>query len=311
MAVYKRGEYFWTNFRINGQRIRVSTRETTKRKAQELERKMRIELKDQQKPRNKTYGEAVLKWIDTEAPDSMRSHIRNTLPYLQDVELHNVPAESANMVKDFRKRELSVQTINRRLACVKRVLNLAYKQWDWLDHPIAQKIPKYSEAGTEREIYLTEAEFKDLINAVESPVARAVIMIAAYTGLRRSEILNLRPNQYVNNHFVLDTKTKSGKRRSVPVIQELDDLIQLPFEITHHELRKAFESARETVKMPHVRLHDLRHTFASWLISNPDIPMKVVQELLGHSSLAVTSKYSHLRGSHLTLIQGALGGKSK
>ena len=52
---------------------------------------------------------------------------------------------------------------------------------------------------------------------------------------------------------------------------------------------------KEPADMSHVRIHDLRHTFASWLASNPEIPMTVVRDLLGHSSLATTNKYSHLR----------------
>lgn len=45
----------------------------------------------------------------------------------------------------------------------------------------------------------------------------------------------------------------------------------------------------------HVRLHNLRHTFASWIASNPGIPLTKLRDLLGHSSLAASSKYAHLR----------------
>ncbi len=59
--------------------------------------------------------------------------------------------------------------------------------------------------------------------------------------------------------------------------------------------------------MPTLRLHDLRHTFASCLVTDPSIPITLVCDLLGHSSLAVTSKYSHLRDNGaLELIEGAL-----
>ena len=45
--------------------------------------------------------------------------------------------------------------------------------------------------------------------------------------------------------------------------------------------------------LPHVHLHDLRHTFASWMVRG-DVPLAALRDLLGHSSLAVTSKYTHL-----------------
>jgi len=311
MSIYPRGKkgIYWCEFQHNGQRIRCSTRTTSKRKAQEFERRLRIELQDGGRHKKHTYGEAVVRWLDTEAPKSMYSHIRNTLPYLQDVQLHDVPGKCSEMISAFKNRDLDEQTINRRLSCVKRVLNLAYKEWDWIDRPLAEKIPKLSEKGKERDVFLTQGEFMGLVNAIKCPIARRVSTVAVYTGLRRGELLSLRPDQYRANHVLLDTKTKSGKRRTVPVIAEIEPLMILPFELSEWELRKEFEAARTTVKMEHVRFNDLRHTFASWMIADPDIPLGVLRDLMGHSSLAVTSRYSHLRGSHLTLVEGALGKK--
>ena len=56
------------------------------------------------------------------------------------------------------KEGYSPLTINRRLAVIKRVLNLAYKEWEWLDVPLADKIKKCSEKDTSRQYYLTEDE---------------------------------------------------------------------------------------------------------------------------------------------------------
>jgi len=64
-------------------------------------------------------------------------------------------------------------------------------------------------------------------------------------------------------------------------------------------IRWDFNKARESFDMPTLRLHDLRHTFASWPFENPNIPITAVRDLLGHSNLSVTNKYSHLRSDAL------------
>jgi site-specific recombinase XerD len=76
---------------------------------------------------------------------------------------------------------------------------------------------------------------------------------------------------------VLDAKTKDRKPRAVPLPPA---------------------AAREAAGLPHVRFHDVRHTYASWLVQQGQ-PLAAVRDLLGHSSLAVTSRYSHLAPEHL------------
>lgn len=203
-------------------------------------------------------------------------------------------------------RKLSPQTINRRLAVVRRILNIAYREWEWITEPIGQKIKLLSERGMAREFFLTKAEVEALLSEITDEEAYKVIYLSAYTGLRRGEILKLRKNQWKTPYITLDNKTKSGRPRTVPVIEELQPLVTLPFNLTEHQLRVAFEKARTAIGKPHIRFHDLRHTFASWLAENPDIPFTVIRDLLGHSNLTVTSKYTHLRGTTYKMINAAL-----
>jgi len=315
MSVYKRGNIWWVKFSTNGQHFRQSSRSTKKREAEQYEKALRAEVARRLhrgrtgKPIDVTYADALLMWIETGAPKSMYSHIRNTRPYLDNVPLPQVPAAAAQMSRDFFIKGLSVQTINRRLACVRRVLNLCFKEWNMLDFPLAQKVKLHSEKGLSREIYLSKQEVTDLVSAVDDEEARKVILIAANTGLRRSEVMGLTDKNWQPPNIVLTTKTKSGKARTVPLISELHPLMTLPFQLTMWELRKAFEQARKSIQRPDIRFHDLRHTFASWLIKDPDIPLTLVRDLLGHSSLVVTDKYSHLRGGNIDMLEKALGTK--
>ena len=55
-------------------------------------------------------------------------------------------------------------------------------------------------------------------------------------------------------------------------------------------------------------MHDLRHTFASWMLQNPEIALTTVRDLMGHSCLAVTSKYAHMRTDTFEAVNRTLGG---
>lgn len=315
MAVYKRGKIWWFKFQAQGEEIRQSARTTSKREAQEAERseRRRIALDLHRgrtgKPTQYTYSEALGRWIEEGAPKSMESHARNTGPYLDDVPLHLVVPAAHSMKGAMLKKKLSPQTINRRLAVVRRILNVAYREWDWIQEPLGQKIKLLSEKGMAREFYLSREEADQLIAAVGSVEARKVIALAAYTGLRRGELLSLNAGNWQSPYIVLDSKTKGKRPRSVPVIEELHALVTPPFRVTPQQLREEFEGAREKMGRPDIRMHDLRHTYASWLAKDPRIPLTMLRDLLGHSSTTVTSKYSHLRSDTIGPVRDVLGRK--
>jgi site-specific recombinase XerD len=77
-------------------------------------------------------------------------------------------------------------------------------------------------------------------------------------------------------------------------------------------VRKAYENAVATAKLDDVNFHTLRHTFASWAIMR-GVSLKELQELLGHSSLAMTMRYAHLAPERLrsavTRLEGLTGSK--
>jgi integrase len=65
-----------------------------------------------------------------------------------------------------------------------------------------------------------------------------------------------------------------------------------------NSVRAAFESACERAKLIDFHFHDLRHTFASWLVMRGR-PLKEVQELLGHQTITMTMRYAHLSSDRL------------
>lgn len=315
--LYKRGTIWWVKFKSQGRVIARSTGATNKKTAADVEKALRqsiaheLHIQRTGQHAHRTYQEALLRWIEEGAPKSMYSHARNTRPFLDPIKLNLVVPAAHEMKRAMLREGLSVQTVNRRLAVVRRVLNVAYREWDWLPEPLGQKIQLLSEKGMAREFYLSMQEVDQLVSAVPHKVAARVIELAAYTGLRKSELLSLTPENWHEPYLILPSKTKSKKPRSVPVIQDKHHLIQLPFRITAWEFRTAFECAREVIERPDIRFHDLRHTYASWLAQDPNIPLTAIRDLLGHSSLSVTSKYTHLRGEHAELVTEAISKQKK
>jgi integrase len=310
---YLRGKTWWVKFGAGGKTVRRSAGTASRKEAREFERALRSKIAQDLragrsgKPVARTFQDGLLRWINEGAPKSMWSHARNVRPYLDRVPIESVVPAAHAMKADMRKQGLSVMTINRRLAVVRRVLNVAYREWDWLREPLGEKIQLFSEKGMAREIYLSRAEVDTLLDAVENETAKRVILLAAYTGLRRGELLSLQPSNWQSPYIVLTSKTKGKKARTVPVIEEAQELVKpLPFGIHEEVLRSEFERAREAIGRPDIRLHDLRHSFASWLAQDSDMPLTTIRDLLGHSSLSVTSKYTHLRGDTLAAVSGAL-----
>jgi integrase len=128
---------------------------------------------------------------------------------------------------------------------------------------------------------------------------RTAILIAAYTGLRASELLIAVPS--ANRKSVAVPVSKTGKPRTVPVAEPIRRLVgRLPLATTYSELNWAWRQARAKAGLPHVRFHDLRHTAASWLV-NAGVDLYAVGTILGHTAPATTARYSHL--AHGTLAK--------
>jgi integrase len=160
---------------------------------------------------------------------------------------------------------------------------------------------------------------------VLGPVLRVIILAAALTGLRQSELLGLRwrdvdwaaqrirvRNTFVRGEHSTDGKSDSSTRRSVPMAGRLarelelwsrhtiyngdDQLVfahpQTGSPLDSSKLSKRFKAACGEAKVRPVRFHDLRHTFATQLAAS-GTPIRTIQEFLGHADSKTTQIYAH------------------
>lgn len=251
--------------------------------------------------------EAINQWLASGATTlrSYKSDLRYRIEVLRGYTgghaLDDLPDVAERIKAAGQKSGLSAAGINRYLAILRRVGNLA-ERWGWTDRPLGRRVELL--AGEQaRHVYLTPAEVGRLADAARLESVRDIIIFAALTGLRRSEILRLRPDQVRGGAVVLDARTKSGKPRIVPLPPEAVEIAarRVPWRLGVPLLVKVFNEARTAAQMPHVRFHDLRHTYASWLAAD-GASMAAIRDLLGHSSLSVTSRYAHLARPDLEAV---------
>lgn len=280
---------------------RISRTFKNRRDALEFERRYRSRVEDSRVGRTPAYSleEALERWLKGEAA-GLKSYghlvkqLRTVYPFVKGRALTEVVEVAEELKADARKRESSPSTINRKLATLRRVARLAHRQWGWLTEALGDRI-NLVPGEKQRHVYLDPPAVQKLLRACRGRV-RDAVLLAVLTGLRRAEILRLTTADRRNGALVLG-ETKNGRPRIVPLPKEAA-AIRLPIGLSEGMLRKGFEEARAKAGLPGVRFHDLRHTYASWLVQAGS-GLTVVRDLLGHSSLAVTSRYSHLSDRHL------------
>src|SRR3989475_5996625 len=213
------------------------------------------------------------------------------------------------------KRRLSAAAINRPLALLRQVLRLGRK---------LEALAKVPEMELEKEPqgrlrWLTPEEAGQLLDACRksrNPALADLVEFAMFTGCRRGEALGLTWDRVDRARGVIRLETtKSGHRREVPLSANADAVLARRWTggakgyvfgtRNWNAFRSAWEVAVEAAKLDDFRFHDLRHTFASWLVQRGR-SLKEVQELLGHRSMAMTMRYAHLAPDHLRAAAAVL-----
>lgn len=213
-------------------------------------------------------------------------------------------------------------TVNRILANLKTVLSKAV-EWEigGLDKNVAKQV-KALRDPPHLDRFLSQEEAERLLHAVRkshSPMLPFIISFLLSTGARRREALDARW-QYIDldNGLWTIPVTKSGKPRHVPLsTQAVAVLIEakaaaarlmrapsswvFPNPTTAKPYTTIFQPwdiCRRSVGLADVRIHDLRHSFASALV-NRGMTLYDVKEILGHSNIATTQRYAHLSPERL------------
>lgn len=312
MPIRKRGTAWEVVVSHGGKKYRRSSRWWNRAAARQVERRLIDDLSraDAGIPPQRTFNQAVERWIKEELPtkkgqNKHRSMLLLIAPFMEGRPLTDGPDIAAQMRADYRAQDLSASTINGRMAVIRRLLSLSYRRWGWLEQPLHQRIRMLS-LHNERHIYLTPPEVEALADAC--PHGHDAILLAAYTGIRRGQLLRLTAANRIGDCIHLGTEGKTGRPQLIPLHERIQN-IRLPLSVTDAALRREWDAARAQLNLQHVHFHDLRHTFASWLLqAGADIIY--LREFLGHSTLAVTQRYAHLQTTHLRAALNRVGSQN-
>ena len=207
------------------------------------------------------------------------------------------------------QRERSVADVNRTLSVLRHLLSKAV-EWDMLEHSPFRKVKGlFYKENNKRLRFLTKEESERLLQNCKDYL-HPIVITALNTGMRKGEILSLKWAQ-IRNGFIYLTTTKTNEPRQIPINKTLQALFQsLPRHIKSDfvfcdrngkpfgDIKKSFNAALKKAGIVDFHFHDLRHTFASWMVMR-GASLKAVAEILGHSDIATTQRYAHLSEGYI------------
>lgn len=230
-------------------------------------------------------------------------HLSAALPYYEGRRLDEL-ADVAQAMQEQERGNWAPATIKQRIALVRAACRLMWKE-KRLDIPDPASHIILPEVRNERQEYVTRAELLRMCRAISNRRARALLLIAFYSGMRRGEMWRA---EVKGDQFVL-TDTKNGDPRHIPVVPRVARLASkhLPPSISYRSLMVWLKKGAEKIGKPQLTLHDLRHSTASGMIQ-AGVSLYTVGKVLGHKSAASTARYSHLATDEL---RDALGQVAK
>ena len=247
---------------------------------------------------------------------TLRVHL---LPVLENREMDTIKRSDIFALQQQWIREAKAPgTINKYLVLLRYVFNLAIR-WEVPGVTVnPTKEVALLQVDNKRQRFLTSDEAQSLINAVrnsENIVLEPIVSMLLITGARKREVLDARW-EYIDwqRRLWKIPITKAGKARYVPLCAAALELLESRKQPSGHSgyifpnpktdepfssVYYSWDTARKQAGLDDLRMHDLRHSFASFLI-NGGRSLYEVQQLLGHSNSSMTQRYAHL--AHETLL---------
>ncbi|WP_342404966.1 tyrosine-type recombinase/integrase [Brevibacillus sp. FSL K6-2834] len=237
----------------------------------------------------------------------------NCPPYLEDIQLADLEAYLSWLKEE---KGYAPASRSRNLYTLRSFYNYCYKK-ELVVRNIALSLENIKLPHKERQ-YLSEEEVNELVQAIDHDLIRLVVKFLYFTGLRISECLNLTVDDVdLERQMVHVRGGKGNKDRVVPLSEKIVPPLRAYLEKKRPQGTDRFFATEKTGKLSAVYVnsvladattklgwkktvtaHILRHSFASQLVKK-DVNIVNISKLLGHSSIKVTSVYTHANTNQL------------
>ena len=215
-------------------------------------------------------------------------------------------------------------SVNRVIILLRYIFNLSIR-WETpgiIKNPTAD-IPLLEE-NNKKERFLTADEAKALVEKLkesDNKMLQYIIPMLILTGARKNEVLKAKWEDFNFDQRVWRIPiSKSGKARYVPISEGVQYLLEAvprytdcdyvfpnpKTKLPYISIFCSWNTARKLVNLGEVRIHDLRHSFASFLVNNGR-SLYEVQRILGHTQIKTTQRYAHLSQESLLSAANEIG----
>ena len=321
MAVFKKGKYWYIDYYYRGRRKRRKVA-PSKKVAGDVLKDVQVKIAkgeylgiyEEKKVLFEDFAREYLEYVKANKSSGMAGNEEgylktNLTPTFGGRFLYEITPQDIEKLKANLLVKLEPATVNRYLACLKHMFRKAI-DWGYLNGNPAKGVSKLKEPPG-RVRYLAKKEIQKLLEACP-PRLSPIVVTALHTGMRREEILRLMWRSVDLDHRTIRVeKSKNNESRTIPMNETLyrvvsglsrhsDSAYVFPAKEgrPYTDVPKTFRKAVKEAKVEHFRFHDLRHTFASYMIMN-GCDVKTLQELMGHKDIKMTMRYSHLSKDHV------------
>jgi integrase len=317
--VFKRGKIWYVDFGVDGRRKRMSAsgekeealkmlaakRTDILRGALGFEKKQVLLFSDFAEEYKKIKAETL-------SIRSVEVRVKHLVRFFRDIPMSKITPQ---MVEEYKQKRLKQKvkvskdapvrtvkgsSVNRELATLKNIFNVALRQRRFRGENPVSSVSFFPEQA--RDYVLSREEVGRLLEAADERLKK-IILIALNTGLRKGEILSLKWSQINYSDGVISfARTKSIKFLRVPmnsvvlgVLESIerkgDYVFPGRWEKGHiSDSKKPFEIARAKAGLPELRFHDLRHCAGTYM-AMAGVPLTTVGQILGHRDIKTTTRY--------------------
>lgn len=322
--MYKKGKTWVHSFYHDGKKHIIYTGETNKSRAMQAAQRMQFEIINELSLKPElikaikfeelideyvSYAQSIKRGFEK----SEKYRYKHFSQFFAGRTVSSVTSHDVEKYRIERLNQVRPCTVNREMNILSNIFTKAI-EWNWSSENPCQSIKRLEDKQeSQRWSYITPEQYKELVSAAPSPLKEKIILTVS-TGLRLGDINALTWDQIdLENEVIKLVVRKNGKENFVGINKTLQAILQQMKAqsgnkqlFTIIENRKSWKTALRKAGLPeHLRLTDLRHTFASWLAMK-DVSLENISNLMGHHSTKMTRRYAHLSSHYKKTAVGKI-----